>query len=56
MEDCYTYYVLIMGLPENLFWYSELSDLISIAADKAAYDDWVASERDRLAQERKNRR
>lgn len=48
VEDCYAYYVLILGLSENLFWEMDLAGLVSIVSDKAAYDGWLASERARL--------
>lgn len=41
LEDYYTYYVLILGIPENTFWSNNLNFLSAVAADKAAYDGWM---------------
>lgn len=42
MADAYTYYVLILGIPEETFWDADLWFVREIAADKAAYDLWYA--------------
>ena len=41
VEDYYTYYVLILEIPENIFWYADYSFVVSVAANKAAYDGWL---------------
>lgn len=42
VADAYTYYVLILGIPEETFWDADLWFVRAIAADKAAYDLWYA--------------
>lgn len=42
MEDYYTYYVLILGISEELFWGLDIAALRSIEANKVAYDAWLA--------------
>lgn len=41
IEDCYTYYVLILGIPESIFWYADLSFLLGVVENKSAYDGWL---------------
>ena len=41
MEDYYTYYVLILGIPEDIFWYADLSFLLGVVENKTAYDAWL---------------
>lgn len=50
MADAFAYYVLILGMPEDLFWDAEPSFLKQVAADKAAYDAWAAYERGKAAE------
>lgn len=45
IEDYYTYYVIIIGLSERVFWDEEISSVVTIAANKCAYDGWKASEK-----------
>lgn len=40
IEDCYTYYVLIMKIPDSLFRESNLFFLDKVVEDKIAYDNW----------------
>lgn len=40
VEDLYTYYVQIIGIGEELFWYSEYSTLLTISENKRAYENW----------------
>lgn len=40
VEDYYTYYVQILGMSEEVFWYADLSFVKGIAANKSAYDAW----------------
>lgn len=42
VEDWYTYYVLILEIPENLFWYADYSFLLGVVENKAAYDGWLS--------------
>lgn len=41
VEDCYTYYVLILKIPEDIFWYADYSFLLSVVENKTAYDGWL---------------
>ena len=36
----YTYYVIINGISEELFWNSEYNVLLTILEDKHAYMSW----------------
>ena len=45
VEDAYTLFVLIQGLPEALFWNADWSFVQSVAADKLAYEAFVANEK-----------
>lgn len=41
VEDYYTYYVLILQIPEDIFWYADYSFLLGVVENKAAYDGWL---------------
>lgn len=41
IEDYYTYYVLLLGIPESTFYNNDLNFLSDVAANKAAYDGWM---------------
>ena len=41
IEDYYTYYVIILGVSEDLFWNVDLSFLITVLDNKLAYDDYI---------------
>ena len=41
VEDYYTYYVIILGMTEDLFWNVDLSFLLGVLANKLAYDDYI---------------
>ncbi len=43
IEDAYAYYVRILEIPESVFWNSMISELKTIADDKAAYEMWLTS-------------
>ena len=43
IEDYYTYYVQIMGVPEATFWHASIPLLQKIVDNKAAYDSWHSS-------------
>ena len=47
LEDAYTYYVLILGIPEDIFWYADISFLVGVVDNKMAYDGWLNYMRDR---------
>lgn len=48
VEDYYTFYVLILNLPEELFWYSDIAFVKSIVENKTAYDAWLDYEKEKL--------
>jgi hypothetical protein len=48
VEDCYTFYVLIIGISEDVFWNADISFIKSVVADKTAYESWITSEQNRL--------
>lgn len=37
------YYVLIMGIPEEIFWYADFPFLKNVAENKSAYEGWLNS-------------
>lgn len=41
IEDYYTYYVMILEISEDLFWYADYSFLLGVVENKAAYDGWL---------------
>ena len=41
IEDYYTFYVIIMEIPENTFWENDLRFLDAVLRNKAAYDRWL---------------
>lgn len=41
VEDYYTYYVLILGISEDLFWNADYSFLISVDENKSAFDNYI---------------
>lgn len=43
VEDYYTYYVLILEIPEDIFWFSDYSFLLGVVENKTAYDGWLNS-------------
>lgn len=51
IEDAYVNYVLILGVPESVFWECDVSFVVTVAADKAAYDAWIAGENKRSVDE-----
>ena len=55
IEDAYTFYVLIQGIPDETFWTADISFLKGVSADKDAWDAWTGSAR-REAQEAAQRR
>ena len=40
VEDYYTFYVLILGIPEDVFWFADISFVMSVVENKQAYDGW----------------
>lgn len=53
VEDYYSYYVLVLGISEDLFWNIDLSFLISVSVNKSAYDSFISSEKLKLSEERR---
>lgn len=39
--------MLALGLPEGLFWHGDWAFVMDVADDKAAWDGWLAAERER---------
>jgi hypothetical protein len=56
VEDYYTYYCLILEIPENIFWYSDYAFLLGVVENKTAYDGWlnyaIAKEREKQSRRR----
>lgn len=46
IEDIYTYYVMILGISEDIFWNYDISMVRWIAEDKAAYEGYMAAIRE----------
>ena len=44
VEDAYTYYVLVVGVPEALFWDADVWFVREVATNKAAYEAWLNAE------------
>lgn len=53
VEDSYTYYVLILKIPEDIFWYADYSFLLGVVENKTAYDGWLNYVLDREQNSRK---
>ena len=41
IEDCYTYYVLILGISEEIFWNADYSFVLSVVENKSAFDNYI---------------
>lgn len=48
VEDAYSYYVLILGISEDVFWNADISFIESVVANKAAYDSWLNYELEKV--------
>ena len=46
IEDYYTYYVMILGISEDIFWSFDISSVRWIAENKSAYDTWISAVRE----------
>lgn len=46
MEDAYTYYVLVLGVPADVFWNCDCAFVKSVAANKSAYEAWLGYARE----------
>jgi hypothetical protein len=55
VEDYYTYYVQILEISEDLFWFADISFVLGVVENKVAYDGWLNSviEKERKKQSRK---
>ena len=53
--DAYAYYVLALGLSEDLFWNADIAFLASILTDKNAYDRWQGAVSNLIMEEAKRR-
>lgn len=40
VEDYYTYYVHILGISEEMFWFSDISFVLGVVENITAYDGW----------------
>ena len=47
-DDYYTFYVMILGISEELFWYADWSFVRDVAENKRAWDAWLSNEQERL--------
>lgn len=56
IEDYYTLYVLIYGIPENVFWNYDVSFVLNVADNKAAYEGWLSGEREAERKRHHNKR
>lgn len=41
LADMYTYYVMILGINEDIFWNADYSFVLSIVENKTAYDGFI---------------
>ena len=48
MEDYYTFYVLILGLSEDLFWYTDIAFVSDVAQNKAAFDNYMNYQHEKI--------
>ena len=46
LEDRYAYYVMILGLSEDIFWNYDIAFVQWVTSDKAAHDNWAAAVRE----------
>ena len=56
IEDYYTYYVCILGISERIFWDADISVVKTIAANKGAYEAWLAYKKEKMQQKMRKRR
>ena len=41
-EDYFTYFVIILGISEDIFWNCDISSILTIIDNKAAYDGYIS--------------
>ncbi len=46
VTDYYTMYVGIMGCPEDVFWYCDISFVKTVCANKQAFEKWINRQRE----------
>ena len=56
IEDYFTYYVLILGIPESTFWETDLNFLSRVAENKSAYDGWLNYEKEKARRQAHGRK
>lgn len=45
---------MILEIPEDIFWFADLSFLLGVVANKTAYDNWLSYEKEKeLERQRK---
>ena len=52
IEDYYAYYVMILGMSEDIFWNYDISFVHWVAQDKAVYENWIAAARQEEVEKR----
>lgn len=55
-EDYYTYFVLILGMSEEIFFNVDYSSLLSILEDKIAYDNYINYVKEKEYEKQRQRR
>ena len=53
IEDYYTYYVMILGISEDVFWHSDMQFLFSVAENNSAYENWINWAREEMMKDGK---
>lgn len=53
MEDAYAFYVLVLGMSEDIFFNADIPFLLSVMANKNAYDLWQSTVENKLREEAK---
>lgn len=53
VEDAYAFYVLVLGMSEDIFFNADIPFLLSVMANKNAYDLWQSSVENKLREEAK---
>ena len=56
IEDYYTYYVLILGISEDLFWNADISFILTVVENKSAFDNFIDYQRYKQEEKERNKR
>lgn len=56
LEDYYTYYVLILGISEDVFWNCDISFILSVVENKSAFDGFINYQRYKQEEKERNRK